>query len=100
MYSCGIFFVVVSPPGLTDPEKIILDLPSNQSVRDYLKIYTSEAHLAGTPNDKKQAEWTRDQFESFGLETKIDTYWPLLNYPISHRLALVSGPENLRFEAS
>ncbi|KAG2215545.1 hypothetical protein INT46_000351 [Mucor plumbeus] len=90
---------VASPPGLTNPEKFIIDLPSNQSVRDYLKIYTSEAHLAGTPNDKKQAEWTRDQFESFGLETKIDTYWPLLNYPISHRLALVSGPEDLRFEA-
>ncbi|KAL9542508.1 hypothetical protein MBANPS3_008580 [Mucor bainieri] len=86
-------------PGLTDPEKIILDLPSNKSVRDYLKTYTSEAHLAGTPNDKKQAEWTRDQFESFGLDAKIDTYWPLLNYPVSHRLAIVSGPKHLRFEA-
>ncbi|KAI8647129.1 hypothetical protein BD408DRAFT_439616 [Parasitella parasitica] len=91
--------VAAPPPKLTDPEKIMLELPSNQSVRDYLKTYTSEAHLAGTPNDKKQAEWTRDQFESFGLKAKIDTYWPLLNYPISHRLALISGPEDLRFEA-
>ncbi|KAI8647132.1 hypothetical protein BD408DRAFT_409248 [Parasitella parasitica] len=88
-----------SPPGLTKAEKIMLDMPSSKNVRDYLKIYTSKAHLAGTLIDKKQAEWTRDQFESFGLETKIDTYWPLLNYPISHRLALISGPKNLRFEA-
>lgn len=93
------FFTAAPPPGLSNPEKVILDLPSNKSVRDYLKTYTSEAHLAGTVNDKKQAEWTRDQLESFGLETRIDTYWPLLNYPISHRLALISGPENLRFEA-
>lgn len=68
-------------------------------MHDYLKIYTSEAHLAGTKTDKKQAEWTLDQFESFGLDTKIDTYWPLLNYPISHRFALVTGPKHLRYEA-
>ncbi|KAL7321664.1 Vacuolar protein sorting-associated protein 70 [Mucor circinelloides] len=88
-----------SSPGLTQAEKIMLNSPSRDNLRNYLKTYTLEAHLAGTPNDKKQAEWTKNQFESFGLETKIDTYWPLLNYPISHRLALVSGPKHLRFEA-
>jgi hypothetical protein len=76
-----------------------LELPSNQSLHDYLEVYTSEAHLAGTENDKKQAEWTRDQFASFGLEAKIDIYWPLLNYPVSHHLAIVTGPKHLRFEA-
>ncbi|KAI8357780.1 hypothetical protein BD560DRAFT_426345 [Blakeslea trispora] len=88
-----------SPPGSINPEKVMLEMPSNESIRDYLKIYTSEAHLAGTENDKKQAEWTRDQFKNFGLDAKIETYYPLLNYPISHRLALVSGPKHLRFEA-
>ncbi|KAI8970020.1 hypothetical protein BDF20DRAFT_995811 [Mycotypha africana] len=86
-------------PSLTDQEKFALNFPSNDSIRDYLKIYTSESHLAGTANDKKQALWTRDQFESFGLKTQIETYWPLLNYPISRRLALVSGPKHLQFEA-
>ncbi|OAD06560.1 hypothetical protein MUCCIDRAFT_139358 [Mucor lusitanicus CBS 277.49] len=101
LYSCcfSCSLIAIPAPRLTNPEKIILDLPSNKSVRDYLKTYTSETHLAGTPNDKKQAEWTRDQFESFGLNAKIDTYWPLLNYPVSHRLAIVSGPKHLRFEA-
>lgn len=86
-------------PGLSNAEKLILELPSNQSVHDYLKKYTSVAHLAGTENDKQQAEWTRDQFESFGLDAKIDTYWPLLNYPIAHRFAIVSGPKKFRYEA-
>ncbi|KAG2200181.1 hypothetical protein INT47_009819 [Mucor saturninus] len=85
--------------GLTNAEKLMLELPSNTKLRDYLKEYTSVTHLAGTENDKKQAEWTRDVFQSYGLETKIDTYWPLLNYPVSHRLALFSGPEHLRYEA-
>ncbi|KAG2234469.1 hypothetical protein INT48_004848 [Thamnidium elegans] len=84
---------------LTSAEELMLELPSNQSLYDYSKTLTSVTHLAGTANDKKQAEWTRDQFESFGLEAKIETYWPLLNYPISNRLALISGPEHLRFEA-
>ncbi|RCI05118.1 hypothetical protein CU098_010920 [Rhizopus stolonifer] len=88
-----------NPPSLVNSERIMLELPSNDSIREYLKIYTSEAHLAGTENDKKQAEWTRDQFMGFGLDAKIETYYPLLNYPISHRLALVSGPKHLRFEA-
>ncbi|KAI9268410.1 hypothetical protein EDC94DRAFT_401270 [Helicostylum pulchrum] len=84
---------------LTSAEELMLELPSNQSLYDYSKTLTSVTHVAGTTNDKKQAEWTRDQFESFGLETKIETYWPLLNYPISNRLALISGPKHLRFEA-
>ncbi|KAK4521357.1 uncharacterized protein ATC70_011972 [Mucor velutinosus] len=87
------------PVTSSQAEKILLDSPSRDNLRNYLKIYTSEAHLAGTPNDKKQAEWTRNQFESFGLKANINTYWPLLNYPINHRLALVSGPKHLRFEA-
>ncbi|KAG1057559.1 hypothetical protein G6F43_000608 [Rhizopus delemar] len=84
---------------LRPAEKDFLELPSKDNIREYLKTYTSKAHLAGSANDKEQAEWTRDQFESFGLETTIETYWPLLNYPISHRFAIVSGPDHLRYEA-
>ncbi|KAI7906583.1 uncharacterized protein BX663DRAFT_534722 [Cokeromyces recurvatus] len=86
-------------PQLTDAEKFILEFPSNTSIRNYLKTYTSEAHLAGTTNDKRQAEWTHAQFQSFGLQSEIVTYWPLLNYPIERRLALISGPPEFRFEA-
>ncbi|KAI8145568.1 hypothetical protein BJV82DRAFT_604242 [Fennellomyces sp. T-0311] len=86
---------------LTDPEKIVVGVPSSDSVREYLRTYTSEPHLAGTDADKRQAEWTRDKFLEFGIsDTKIETYYPLLNYPLEQRLAIVSGPEELRYEAS
>jgi N-acetylated-alpha-linked acidic dipeptidase len=86
-------------PPLTETEKLMLELPSNDNIRGYLKTYTSEAHLAGTESDKRQAEWTRNQFQSFGLNSTIETYWPMLNYPISHRFGIVTGPEDLRYEA-
>ena len=84
---------------IANPEKFILETPSNSSIHDYLKHYTSVAHLAGTDNDKDQAEWTRDQFQSFGIDAKIETYYPLLNYPVSSRFGIVSGPKKHRYEA-
>ena len=78
----------------------MLDLPSNDTAREFLKVYTSEAHLAGTDADKRQAEWTRDKFIEFGIEdSKIETYYTLINYPLKRRLALISGPEELQYEA-
>ncbi|RCH97670.1 hypothetical protein CU097_011587 [Rhizopus azygosporus] len=84
---------------LSQTEKEFVGLPSNESIREYLKAYTSKAHLAGTENDKEQAEWTHKQFESFGLNSTIETYWPLLNYPVARRFAIVTGPEQFRYEA-
>ncbi|KAI9268070.1 hypothetical protein BDA99DRAFT_546431 [Phascolomyces articulosus] len=89
------------PKRLTDPEKVVIDVPSKESLREYLRIYTSEAHLAGSDADKRQAEWTRDKFMEFGIsDTNIETYYPLLNYPIDRKLAIVSGPKELQYEAT
>ncbi|KAI9486684.1 MAG: hypothetical protein EXX96DRAFT_550094 [Benjaminiella poitrasii] len=86
---------------LSQAEQMMIDLPSTKRLRNYLYNYTSEPHLAGTQSDKRQAEWTRDKFTEFGIpDTKIETYYPLLNYPVSHRLAIVSGPEYLRYNAT
>lgn len=78
----------------------MLDFPSKDNIREYLKYYTSEAHLAGTEADKRQAEWTRDKFIEFGIsDTSIETYYPLLNYPVSRRFGIVSGPKEFQYEA-
>lgn len=81
-------------------ERLVLDLPNNDTIRAYLKEYTSVAHLAGSDNDKTQAEWTRDKFIEFGItNTTIETYYPLLTYPVKRRLAIISGPQEKRYEA-
>ncbi|CAO3649411.1 unnamed protein product [Cunninghamella blakesleeana] len=85
---------------ITDPEKLLLSLPKAENTREYLKKYTSEAHVAGTESDLNQAKWTLDKFKEFGLiDSHIETYYPMVNYPISHRLAMVSGPKKFRYEA-
>ncbi|KAI8062159.1 hypothetical protein BC940DRAFT_244639 [Gongronella butleri] len=78
----------------------MLSFPSADQVHENLRIYTSEAHLAGTESDRRQAEWTREKFEEYGIDAEIATYYPLLNYPINRRLGLISGPEEFQYEAS
>ncbi|OZJ03890.1 hypothetical protein BZG36_03958 [Bifiguratus adelaidae] len=79
---------------------LLLNTPSNDSIREYLYKYTSEAHTAGTEGDKATAEWTKDKFIEFGIEdTIIETYYPLLNYPKYRRVAIVDGPKSLQYEA-
>ncbi|KAG0175095.1 hypothetical protein DFQ28_005005 [Apophysomyces sp. BC1034] len=95
----------VAPPLVgrkpTAAEKLMLEMPSTDRLRENLRKYTSEAHLAGTEGDKRTADWTKEKLIEFGLaNTTIETYWPLLNYPEERRLAIISGPENLRYEAS
>ncbi|KAF7725324.1 hypothetical protein EC973_009663 [Apophysomyces ossiformis] len=86
---------------LTVSERLILDLPSTEHLRKNLKKYTSRAHLAGSKGDKYTAEWTKKKLLEYGLaNTTIETYWPLLNYPERRRLAIISGPEELRYEAT
>ncbi|KAF7730408.1 hypothetical protein EC973_002214 [Apophysomyces ossiformis] len=87
-------------PSIDDPAELIKGIPSSEHIRDFFHMYASQSHLAGSERDKELAEWTRDKFIEFGItDTKIETYWPMLNLPISRRLAIVSPPE-LAFEAS
>ncbi|CAO3653852.1 unnamed protein product [Cunninghamella echinulata] len=81
------------------PEEFVIKAPSAENTREYLKKYTSEAHLAGSDSDLRQAQWTRDKFKEFGIDSHLTTYYPMLNYPVSHRLAMISGPEEFRYEA-
>ncbi|KAI8136994.1 hypothetical protein BJV82DRAFT_525987 [Fennellomyces sp. T-0311] len=83
-----------------DLEVLLKALPSSEYIREYFHHYASVTHLAGSANDKSQAEWTRDKFIEFGIEdTQIETYYPLLNHPVKRRLAIIDGPQELLYEA-
>lgn len=56
------------------------------------KIYTAEAHLAGT--NYGLVEFTQRKFEEYGFETEIDTYDILVSYPLEHDLKLYSESKN------
>ncbi|KAI9321685.1 hypothetical protein BX666DRAFT_1850197 [Dichotomocladium elegans] len=85
---------------MNDATFLIKALPSSEHIRSFFHTYASVTHLAGTANDKAQAEWTRDKMIEFGIhDTVIETYYPLINYPIERRLAIVEGPSDLLYEA-
>ena len=75
--------------------KVLLETPDPEKAREWQQYYTSGPHLAG--KNLSQAEWTRDRWAEFGVESAIVDYDVYLNYPLGHRLALLEtavGPES------
>ena len=58
-----------------------------------MRVLTSEPHIAGTPEDKKTADYVAGLFKSWGLETEIVPYRVWMNYPaeVSIDLTAPSG---------
>lgn len=80
---------------------LIKEIASSDSIRELFLHSASRSHLASSSRDEELAEWTRKKFTQFGLKNaSIETYYPYLNYPIQRKLAIVSGPEQLLFQAS
>lgn len=85
---------------VNDAMGLMKALPSSEYIRGFFHDYASVTHLAGKANDEAQAQWTRDKFIEFGIsDTSIETYYPLLNYPVSRRFGIVSGPKEFQYEA-
>ena len=70
---------------------------NKENLRNVLKYFTSKAHPAGSFNDHEQALWTKERLESYGLETHIEEYEPLLTFPLERKLII---KEPVVFQAS
>ena len=73
-------------------QKILLETPQEEKAREWSQYYTSGPHLAG--KNLSQALWTRELWQKFGVESEIIDYDIYLNYPLSHRLALLEKVKN------
>jgi len=63
-------------------EKRFLALPDAERIRQAHLYLADQPHMAGTPRDRELAEWTRDQFQQYGLEdVQITTHEVLLPWP-------------------
>src|SRR5713226_9616918 len=49
-------------------------VPQPANAREELRRLTSEAHIAGSPEDYATAIYVRDQMRSFGLESDLREY--------------------------
>ncbi len=65
-------------------------IPDTARLRAALQKLSSHPHHLGSPNDKANAEWLRDQFTSFGWDARIDEYRVLFPTPKERVLELVA----------
>jgi N-acetylated-alpha-linked acidic dipeptidase len=74
--------------GFEELQKILLSTPKEHLTRQWSSYYTSGPHLAG--KNISQALWTQKKWQEFGVkDTSLVSYDVYLNYPVSHRLALL-----------
>jgi N-acetylated-alpha-linked acidic dipeptidase len=62
-------------------DKLFLSAPSAKLAGEHLKILTIAPHVAGSPEDKKTAEYVAQKFRDDGLETEIVPYKVVLALP-------------------
>ena len=62
-------------------EAKFLAVPSAKLAGEELKTLTAEPHIAGSPEDRKTAEYVAAKFRAAGLETEIVPYRVLMNRP-------------------
>lgn len=70
-------------------EKILLDTPTPENARRWLFQLTEEPHVAGTPAEKKVADWVAGKMKEFGLDVEMVKYDVFLNHPKHVSLKMV-----------
>jgi len=94
--------LVVSGPGGAAPvgephtqaelDKLFLSVPNPKVAEEDLRVLTSAPHIAGSPEDKKAAEFVAQKFREAGLETEIVEYKVWINYPSEVSVDVVAPP--------
>ncbi len=74
-------------------EKAYLETPTPESAARWLRALTEEPHVAGTPQEKRLADYVKARFEEFGLKTEVQVYEAFLNHPRAVSLKLTAPVE-------
>lgn len=79
-------------------EAVLFDLLDNESTGRHFRYLTEEPHPAGSEQNRRLAEYTRDRFVEYGLEdVQLLEYEVLLPFPREVRVTML---EPFEFEAS
>ena len=73
-------------------------VPSPANAREELRRLTSEAHLAGSPEDYVTAIYVRDLMRSFGLDSELREYQVLLPSPRTPSIVELVAPVRERLQ--
>ncbi|KAF1831839.1 N-acetylated-alpha-linked acidic dipeptidase 2 [Decorospora gaudefroyi] len=87
----------VFPPALTAHERVLIDSFDNTTVASWSRYYTHKRNLAGESDIVPK--WTAERWGEYGFETRLDSYYVYLDYPVHQSLALHYGNGSM-WEAS
>ncbi len=73
-------------------DKLFLGVPDPKVAEEDLRLLTAAPHIAGSPEDKKTAEFVAQKFREAGLETEIVEYKVWMNYPSEISVDVVAPP--------
>ncbi len=89
-------FTAATAAAQQELERRFLALPSADRARDYHRYLTDEPHVAGSDRNKHLAEWVRDRWKDYGLDTvEILEHEVLLPFPTE--MSLTMGTWAARF---
>lgn len=74
-------------------EQVFLETPQPERARRWLAHLTEEPHVAGTPQQRRVAEWLAERLGEFGIEAELVRYDVFLNYPQHVSLRIVEPEE-------
>jgi hypothetical protein len=86
-------FTSASADAQAKAEKVFVETVNPASARKWLAALTEEPHVAGTPAEKKLADYVLARFKEFGIERRLVRYDVFLNHPKHVSLKLVSPVE-------
>ncbi len=71
-------------------EKTFLAAPSAELAKEHLRTLTKAPHIAGSPEDKKTAEYVLQKYKDAGLDAYIQEYKVWMNTPAEIHVDLVA----------
>ena len=74
-------FAADTVQGQASAERVFLDTVTPDNARRWLAALTEDPHVAGTPAEKKVADYVLARFKEFGFETEMVRYDVFLNHP-------------------
>jgi N-acetylated-alpha-linked acidic dipeptidase len=72
-------------------------VPDPARAEEHLRILTAEPHIAGSPEDKKTADYVAQKFKEAGLQTEIVEYKVWMNRPAEISVR-VTAPPNVKMD--
>ena len=65
-------------------------IPEPQRLREMMRRLSARPHHVGSPYDRQNAEWIRDQFASWGWDVHIENFDVLFPTPVDRAVELVA----------